>query len=439
MPNDDMSWLTEPHIHTLFTDFPLPLVVLDSQGEVKRSNDAFSLTFPNNCLNTTQLKQLLHHQSGEEPVHFHAENCEMDVFVHVLQIDEECILVLEKSSVSEHDLEMRTLKRRIQELERTSASDRLTGAWNRAHFDHVINIELGRSVRYRQPVSLIFFDIDHFKRVNDTYGHALGDRVLCELVKVMNNNIRTSDMLFRWGGEEFAILATSTHYRAAGTLAETLRQKIASHVIEDVGNITISLGVAEYVSGENEESWFKRADAALYQAKNSGRNRVVVDTQGNSDTWSEESAGRVILRMDWQDAYCCGHPLIDAEHQQLFVLANTLINSTFKRAEDPDAFEQAMNALLTHVVQHFADEESVLAEYHYADLAIHARAHKRLVERALQLRDATLHGGVSVGELVDFLADEVVSRHMLKMDRLFYPLFHSQFSVKEKTSCAISC
>lgn len=435
MSHNDMSWLTEPHIHTLFTDFPLPLLVLDSQGEIKRSNDAFSLTFPNNCLDTAQLKQLLHtlHKSGEEPVHFHTDSCDLDVFVHTLQIDEERILVLEKSAVSEHVLEMLTLKRRIQELERTSASDRLTGAWNRAHFDHVINIELGRSARYHQPASLIFFDIDHFKLVNDTYGHALGDRVLCELVKVMNSNIRTSDMLFRWGGEEFAILATSTNYRSAGMLANILRNKIAEHHIDGVGKITVSFGVAEYVAGESEEAWFKRADAALYQAKNSGRNRVVVDEQGNSDTWSEETAGRVILRMEWQDSYSCGHPVIDAEHQQLFVLSNNLINTTFNRVEDPNAFEQAMNELLTHVVKHFADEEAVLAEYHYADLAIHARAHKRLVERALQLRDATLHGGVSIGELVDFLADEVVSRHMLKMDRLFYPLFNPQNSVKETT------
>lgn len=435
MSHNDMSWLTEPHTHALFTQFPLPLVVMDSKGEVKRCNDAFNLAFPDNCLSTEQLKQLSHSlkKMGEEPLFFHSDRCELDVFVHTMQIGQERILILEKSAISSHDTEMRLLQQRIQELERTSASDRLTGAWNRAHFDHVINVELGRSVRYRQPASLIFFDIDHFKRVNDTYGHALGDRVLCELVKVMNSNIRTSDMLFRWGGEEFAILATSTNYRSAGTLAEILRNKIANHIIEDVGSITISLGVAEYVSGESEEHWFNRADAALYQAKNTGRNRVVVDTQGNSDTWSEENAGRTILRMDWHDSYNCGHPVIDAEHQQLFVLSNNLINTTFSRVEDPKAFEQAMNELLTHVVKHFADEEAVLAEYHYADLAVHARAHKRLVERALQLRDATLHGGVSIGELVDFLADEVVSRHMLKMDRLFYPLFNSQPFKKETT------
>jgi len=282
-------------------------------------------------------------------------------------------------------------------------------------------------VRYRQPVALILLDIDHFKQVNDKHGHAIGDKVLCELVKVLRNNIRTSDLLFRWGGEEFVILAPSTSYRSAEKLAETLRAKIEQHKINAVGNITISLGVAEHISGESETSWFGRADESVYAAKNSGRNRVVVDLRGSSDLWTSEQSA-VILRLNWHESYDCGEPTIDQEHRQLFVLANALIDAAFSREAHPHEFDQILNKLLAHVAQHFAHEEAILAQHHYADLEVQAQAHKRLIERALQLRDAAAAGGVTLGELVDFLADEVVARHMLKTDREFYPLFNQKLA-----------
>ncbi len=258
------------------------------------------------------------------------------------------------------------------------------------------------------------------------FGHAVGDEVLRELVKVVLKSIRTSDMLFRWGGEEFVILAPSTSYRSAASLAETLRARIEQHAIETAGNITISLGVAEHVSGESETIWFCRVDEALYAAKNSGRNRVVVDPRGSSDSWAEDQA--TILHLSWHESYDCGEPTIDQEHRKLFDLANTLINAAFKRETNPHEFDEALKKLLAHVVQHFADEEAILAQHHYAGLEVQAQAHKRLIERAFQLRDAAAAGGVTIGELVDFLAGEVVARHMLKTDHEFYPLFNKSLS-----------
>jgi hemerythrin len=107
----------------------------------------------------------------------------------------------------------------------------------------------------------------------------------------------------------------------------------------------------------------------------------------------------------------------------LFVLANALIEAAFKRNSNPQEFDASLEKLIEHVARHFADEEAILAQHHYAGLEVHAQAHKRLIERALQLRDAAAGGGVTIGELVDFLADEVVARHMLHTDREFYPLF----------------
>ncbi|MDD5275309.1 MAG: diguanylate cyclase [Methylovulum sp.] len=425
MTTSDISWLFEPHTQALFMRFPLPLAILGHDGNIKQLNDCFNKTFDRECLNSKNLQKILQEveHSIYEPVPFQCDECGAEVFVRAINLGDNLILILEKSAGNTHNSELIALHRRVLELEKISVTDKLTGAWNRGYFDRIIPIELARSLRYRQPLSLIFFDIDHFKQINDTFGHAVGDTVLSELVRLTNANIRASDMLFRWGGEEFMILATSTRYHAAESLAEGLRSRISGHDIDGAGRITISLGVAEYVSEESEARWFKRADDALYAAKNSGRNRVVVDAQGNSDLWVDDSENSMVLHLNWHDSYDCGQPVIDAEHRKLFDLANVLMNMAFTRGEKPQEFHQALENLLAHVIKHFADEEAILAEHHYPDLIRHSSAHKHLVERALQLRDASLAGGVSVGEMVDFLADEVIAKHMLKTDRAFYPLF----------------
>lgn len=409
--------------------FPLPLAVLDMNGDVKQLNKRFTDTFDASCLKSDQLRQVLSAPDNltRTITLLQCNHCQTEVHARTVRIGGDVILILDTSAETAYSEELSELRQRITELEKLSSTDRLTGAWNRAHFDKTLQVELSRSVRYRQPVALIILDIDHFKQVNDKFGHAIGDEVLRELVKVIRNNIRASDMLFRWGGEEFVILAPSTSYRFAASLAETLRTKIEHHKIETAGNITISLGVAEHVSGEGENAWFCRVDKTLYAAKNSGRNRVVVDPHGSSDVWGIDQ-GAMILRLNWHESYDCGEPTIDQEHRKLFDLANTLIDAAFKRESNPHVFDEALQILLAHVVKHFADEEAILAQHHYAGLEVQARAHKLLIERALQLRDSAAAGGVTIGELVDFLADEVVARHMLKTDREFYPLFNQSLS-----------
>lgn len=424
MANDDISWLSEPHTHDMFMQFPLPLAIVGSNGNIKLLNQSFTATFDAASLKSDRLQQVLqdpyHHTQA--PLSLDCHGSLTPVFVRTVKIGDNTILVLEKSAEIAHGAELAEMHSRVLELEQLSATDRLTGAWNRAHFDRTLISELSRSGRYLQPLALIFFDIDHFKRINDSHGHAVGDVVLCELVKVVREAIRSSDLLFRWGGEEFVILAPSTSYRSAASLAETVRARIEQHAIESAGYITISLGVAEYVSGESEVAFLQRADAAMYAAKNAGRNRVVVDQHGNSDVWAVDQ-GTAIVHLSWHESYACGEPTIDQQHSRLFELANRLINAAFQRESNPHEFEDALNQLLTHVVRHFADEEAILARHHYADLDTQTRAHKLLIEHAQRLRDAAAAGGVTIGELVEFLADEVVARHMLKVDREFFPLF----------------
>ena len=304
----------------------------------------------------------------------------------------------------------------------STSTDHLTGAWNRAHLERVLESELARSMAGRQPLSLILFDIDHFKNINDSYGHAAGDSVLIELVQLVRSRVRASDLLFRWGGEEFVVLAASVGYRSAERIAEKLRQAVAEHPFETVGAVTVSLGVAEHDGDEDADGWFRRMDEALYEAKRSGRNRCVVARRGNSDAWAA-AGGASVLHLVWQEGYECGDPTIDAEHQELYRLANKLIDASLQQPMQAAAMNALLEEFLTQVQRHFADEEAILARLQYHHLVEHKRAHAGLVRRALLMADRFESGDGSVGELVEFLAQDLVARHLNSVDRAFFPLF----------------
>lgn len=161
-----------------------------------------------------------------------------------------------------------------QKLAHLAATDGLTGVCNRRHFQETLGRELARAQRYGTPLSLVMFDVDHFKAINDHHGHQTGDRVLVELATRVRDHIRISDHLARWGGEEFMILLPQVHQDAALRLAEKLRHLIAATPLDRVGQVTASFGVTEYDPRETEETCLRRLDAALYAAKSAGRNRV---------------------------------------------------------------------------------------------------------------------------------------------------------------------
>ena len=423
MPNNDIAWLTEPQTQAFFMQFPLPLAMVGRDGSVKQLNHQFNETMKSSFLASAQLQKLLQRAGGEfsEAISIRCEESATDLLVRAVRVGDNTIMVLQKSIKDERSADLASLHRRVQEMEETNLLDRQTGAWNRLHFDRVIGIEMGRSLRYHQPVSLILLDVDHFKWINDGHGRAMGDAVLRELVKLLNASIRTSDILFRWAGEEFAILATCSSFRGAGILAEILRNKVAAHDFGAVGPVSVSLGVVEYDSGESEEDWTKRADAALFSAKEGGRNRVVVDEHDASEP--STTVAEDMLHLNWHESYNCGQPVIDWEHQGLFDLANALMNALFTRDEKPEEFSLALENLLTAMLQHFADEEAILAKLNYDGLQAHVDAHAQLVERAFALRDSAIVGKVPMGEVIDFLVNEMVARHFLKMDRQFHHLF----------------
>jgi len=158
---------------------------------------------------------------------------------------------------------------------RAAHKDGLTGCGNRAAFDEMLGREVLLAQRHKRPLGIIVIDIDHFKAVNDTYGHATGDCLLRALAHTAEHTIRLSDQLFRYGGEEFVVLLPETDIKGVKRLAERIRRRIEALDCICEGNhidMTASLGVATLNADDDEESFFRRADAALYQAKHEGRN-----------------------------------------------------------------------------------------------------------------------------------------------------------------------
>jgi diguanylate cyclase (GGDEF)-like protein len=160
-------------------------------------------------------------------------------------------------------------------LEHLATSDGLTGLYNRRYLDTSLANELARSQRYGHDMSIIMFDVDHFKQFNDEHGHDQGDRVLQLMSRIVKGQIRTLDIPCRYGGEEFLIILPETNHEYAMGIAERLRKKIEETPLDGL-NVTVSIGVASYpaIVVENYQEFIEAADKALYEAKNAGRNCV---------------------------------------------------------------------------------------------------------------------------------------------------------------------
>jgi diguanylate cyclase (GGDEF)-like protein len=182
----------------------------------------------------------------------------------------------------ETHLRLRRLRAELREknamLERLSTTDALTGLRNRRYLEEVLRLEVLRAARYRTPLAALMLDVDHFKRVNDTHGHPVGDEVLRRVAAVLAGVMRATDVAGRWGGEEFLAVFLHNDLDGAAIVAERLRADIESLTLEATDGrsfaVTASFGIAALAPGEAAESLLERTDAALYAAKSAGRNRV---------------------------------------------------------------------------------------------------------------------------------------------------------------------
>ena len=188
------------------------------------------------------------------------------------------------SSLKASHATIKAMKESLASAREEGLRDALTGLRNRRHFDRVLPQEIERAEEHGKPLSVCMIDVDHFKRVNDDFGHPTGDSVLRLIGTLLSENLKGRDVPVRYGGEEFAIILPQTGLEAANSIAERIRVQLADKRLvlsgskTSLGIITASFGVAEWTHGEQENELIARADAMLYRAKRTGRNKVVCDT-----------------------------------------------------------------------------------------------------------------------------------------------------------------
>jgi diguanylate cyclase len=176
--------------------------------------------------------------------------------------------------------QIESLRASLTQAEAVVLKDPLTGTGNRRCFDITIEKAILESKQKKTPLSLVMCDIDHFKRVNDAFGHQVGDEIIKMFARVIEAGVREEDTVIRYGGEEFAIILPMTDQDAAKTIAERVRKQFESKKLtiretnQKIGQLTASFGVAQYRVGDDSETLVQRADAKLYDAKSAGRNRV---------------------------------------------------------------------------------------------------------------------------------------------------------------------
>ena len=166
------------------------------------------------------------------------------------------------------------LKRANEHLEQQATTDALTGLYNRFRYIDSLETEMKRAERYGSQFCLIMFDIDHFKGINDTFGHTIGDQVLQEIARLIRDNVRGPEVVARWGGEEFMIIAPNITLKESVCFADRIRSTIEQNEFTEAGKVTCSFGVTGFTKGDTVECMIKRVDDALYKAKQNGRNRV---------------------------------------------------------------------------------------------------------------------------------------------------------------------
>ena len=294
------------------------------------------------------------------------------------------------------------LNEKNETLRNIANTDELTGAYNRHYFDKVIINELERNNRYYESLSLIIFDIDHFKKVNDTWGHSTGDEVLIKVSQSIRENIRKPDVFIRWGGEEFTILLPQTNLEGAIVVANKLRVLLENLEHPHVGRVTASFAVAERINGETFENWFQRLDSALYKAKDSGRNCV---------TAAERQISEIFWKKDWES----GNRIIDRQHKYLLSLSNKLLKSALVTVDIKET-QILIYKFIKHIKYHLKYEEQLLKELNYTKILDHTESHNKLIKRIDSLVLRYENNEIKIFDFLNFLLDDSGLNQVIKED-----------------------
>lgn len=303
-----------------------------------------------------------------------------------------------------------------RQLYELATRDSLTGLYNRVYFVECLSKHLNLARRNQTPLSLFLMDIDHFKEVNDTYGHLTGDAVLENLAALFTASLRDTDVICRWGGEEFIVLLNNTSIDQARRVADKMREGIKTLSVERAKTITGSFGVVESRPEDTLETLIARLDNSLYLAKLTGRDRVIANEE------LEISQRGKPITIEWAPFFKSGHEEIDREHHQLVLLANDLITSCYGPAETND-FHTLVNRLLEHTVEHFENEERVLRDIHFDGYDDHKDTHEALIERTLQLVSDLEGGALTAVDVASYVVKDVIMGHIVREDFDYYHLF----------------
>jgi len=320
-------------------------------------------------------------------------------------------------------------KRLESELSRMAREDELTKVYNRRHFLELSNREVLRGNRFKESQAVLMIDIDHFKRINDTYGHETGDIVLRAMAEECSHSLRSVDVFGRLGGEEFAALLLNTDSQIARMLAERIRQRIEDFAVETPQGpvkFTISIGLATFTEANLPlEVLLKKADEALYEAKKTGRNKVVTHAVTmDPGPLSEDVTRTSLVRLEWEKGYESGCDTIDRQHRTLFLLANDLLGAIISGAPDEEV-DCAAQELMNDMLVHFRTEDGIFRKAGYPGADAHSRIHACIIRNLSSALTRFKEKQASVADLFNVLAIDVIKKHFLEEDRKFFPYIRS--------------
>ena len=291
--------------------------------------------------------------------------------------------------------------------------DEMTGLYNRQLITQRAQEEIDRANRYGTALSMLIFDLDDFKRLQETWGYEAGDRILIRIANTVAAHIRKPDILSRWGNESFAILMPHTTVESGQRSAERMRRVINDMPYPDVGPVTASFGVAERGKGETYITWFRNIDRALQEARNMGGNQV--RSHLGLPTGDPVALVRFAWRPDWES----GNRQIDRQHRELLEMANDLMDMALVSA-NIDSVYRGMQNLLAHIQHHFWDEERILSKLSWPRLDHHAQCHVDLLDEAARFEERLLTGEIKSSSVFAFITETIISGHLLKEDAMYF-------------------
>lgn len=309
--------------------------------------------------------------------------------------------------------QIKTERKRNDILKIETVTDKLTNLYNRRYFDETVKIKINELELKKCAVSMLILDIDHFKNINDNYGHSAGDSVLSEISVITKHCLKEEDILIRWGGEEFVVILPFKNIEEGTVISEKIRRTIENNIFKYVGKATVSIGIAEKAFEESFENLFNRVDGAMYRAKEGGRNRVCI-SYGNG----------IPIRMRWNKVFESSNLEIDSQHKDLINQMNYLIENYYCNYIEEEFFDR-FNNLSDSIIAHFKFEEDILSKINYPDFNEHNLTHKKIADDILEIKRILIKKEINSKLLNKFLIANPIINHMLSDDINYFKYLNS--------------